>query len=343
MALRTASLALPLASFLLVASCGTPTAPSSSEALSETGNVVGLDSSRKTTAGSFQAFEEFDCGALEDVSVRFSAPGYVEANRAGLFVKYEGAPPGEKLLRLWWDFDNEPTRYQDVRLGEGEPRRNDATRFDIETLIEHVYPPVTSPVTLSVRAELNIVGKSGNCGRNRSVTLEPAPPPTPPEDEGSPEPPPGPGTCGERYCDLGDGTVRDNFTGLVWLRNARCFGLRRWQGALNLTAALGDGQCGLTDGSSPGEWRLPTQMELEGLLDLRFSNPSVSNAQGDAQWSQGDAFVGIESRFYWSSDRVEECAGDLPGALAVNLGNGDAQCRLIAVAFTRFWPVRASP
>jgi hypothetical protein len=84
-------------------------------------------------------------------------------------------------------------------------------------------------------------------------------------------------------------------------------------------------------------------MELETLLDLRFTGPSVSNAQGDAQWTQGDAFVGVENRFYWSSDRVDDCVGALPGALAVHLGNGEARCRLIVLFFTRFWPVRATP
>jgi hypothetical protein len=118
-----------------------------------------------------------------------------------------------------------------------------------------------------------------------------------------------------------------------------------WRGrrALELTAELGSGQCGLSDGSSPGEWRLPTQAELEALLDLRFSNPSISNAQGDAQWTQGDAFVGVESRFYWSSDLVDDCVGPLPGAIAVHLGDGTAQCRAIALSFTPFWPVRATP
>jgi hypothetical protein len=81
--------------------------------------------------------------------------------------------------------------------------------------------------------------------------------------------------------------------------------------ALNLTAALGDGQCGLTDGSSRGV-APSTQMELEAL-DLRFSNPSVSNAQGDAQWTQGDAFVGpraastgapIRSTIAWETCRA---------------------------------------
>jgi hypothetical protein len=336
-ALRIASSALFLAGCLLVTSCGTPT-PSS-----PTTDAPGGFPTPKTGAASSQVFEEFNCASLEDVSVRFSDPGFAEANRVGLFVKYEGAPPGEKLLRVWWDHDADATRYQDIRLGEGEPRRDDSSRFDIETVVEHVYAPVTAPVTLLVRTELILVGKTGNCARNRTVTLEPEPPPAPPEEESSPEPPAGPGTCGERYCDLGNGTVRDNFTGLVWLRNPRCLPVRRWQGALNLTAALGDGQCGLTDGTSPGDWRLPTQMELETLLDLRFANPSLSNAQGDSQWAQGDAFVGVENRFYWSSDRVDECVGAFPGAVAVHLGNGEARCRLIIIFFTRFWPVRATP
>jgi len=326
-----------LAGFVLAAwSCGTPTSPSAPAAAS--GSV---DATAKGVPYSSQVLEEFNCGNLEDANVRFTAPGYVEGNRVGLFVKFEGVPPGEKILRVWWDHENDATRYQDIRLGEGEPRRDDPNRLDIETVVEHLYPPVAAPVTLQVRTELILAGKTGNCARNRAVTLEPAPPP--PREDPSPEVPGGPGNCGERYCDLGDGTVRDNITGLVWLQNARCLGPRRWRRALELTAELGSGQCGLSDGSSPGEWRLPTQAELEALLDLRFSNPSISNAQGDAQWTQGDAFVGVESRFYWSSDLVDDCVGPLPGAIAVHLGDGTAQCRAIAISFTPFWPVRATP
>ncbi len=341
MALRIASSGLyraALAGFVLVvSSCGTPTSSSPAPSAARS-----IDEELKTALASAQVAEEFNCENLEDANVRFSAPGYVEANRAGLFVKYEGVPPGEKLLRVWWDYENDPTRYQDVRQGQGEPRRDDPNLFDIETLVEHVYAPVTAPVTLLVRAELIVIGKTGNCPRNRSITLEPASPP-PPEEESSPEVPAGPGTCGERYCDVGNGTVRDNLTGLVWLRNARCFGPRRWRGALELTAELGHGGCGLSDGSSPGDWRLPTQTELEALLDLRFTAPSISNAQGDAQWTQGDAFVGVESRFYWSSDLVDDCLGVLPGAIVVNLGDGSARCRAIALFFSAFWPVRSTP
>ena len=33
-----------------------------------------------------------------------------------------------------------------------------------------------------------------------------------------------------RFTDNGDGTVTDNLTGLIWLKNANCFGTRRRRG-----------------------------------------------------------------------------------------------------------------
>src|SRR3990172_5700801 len=35
-----------------------------------------------------------------------------------------------------------------------------------------------------------------------------------------------------RFMDNGDGTVTDNLTGLIWLKNANCFGTRNWASAL---------------------------------------------------------------------------------------------------------------
>jgi hypothetical protein len=37
-----------------------------------------------------------------------------------------------------------------------------------------------------------------------------------------------------RFTDNGDGTITDNLTGLIWLKNANCFGLRNW---LNMLAS----------------------------------------------------------------------------------------------------------
>ena len=60
-----------------------------------------------------------------------------------------------------------------------------------------------------------------------------------------------------RFTDNGDGTVTDNLTGLIWLKNANCFGQRTWANALSDCNNLASGSCGLTDGSSAGDWSLP--------------------------------------------------------------------------------------
>jgi len=41
--------------------------------------------------------------------------------------------------------------------------------------------------------------------------------------------------------------------------------------------------------------------ELESLIDWEYYNPSLSNAAGTAQWTEGDAFSGVHSFNYWSS------------------------------------------
>jgi len=104
-----------------------------------------------------------------------------------------------------------------------------------------------------------------------------------------------------RFVDNGDGTVRDMLTGLVWLENANCFGTRTWVNALADANGLASGACGLTDGSVAGDWRLPARFELESLLDLEYYNPTLSSAAGTAQWTEGDAFSGVQSNLYRSS------------------------------------------
>jgi hypothetical protein len=83
---------------------------------------------------------------------------------------------------------------------------------------------------------------------------------------------------GTQFTDNGDGTVTDDLTGLVWLKNANCFitvntGLRGWTEAFTETNTLAHGQCGLTDGSSAGDWRLPDIDELRSLFDPDLSPP----------------------------------------------------------------------
>ena len=90
----------------------------------------------------------------------------------------------------------------------------------------------------------------------------------------------------------GDGTVTDNLTGLIWLKNANCFGSRTWTDALSDANGLASGSCGLTDGSSAGDWRLPNVNELSSLVDRAQTGPALP---------AGHPFTGVQSNDYWSS------------------------------------------
>ena len=50
----------------------------------------------------------------------------------------------------------------------------------------------------------------------------------------------------------GKGTVTDNLTRLIWLKNANAFGVRTWEQALSDANTLASGSAGLTDGSVAG-------------------------------------------------------------------------------------------
>src|SRR5262245_54288763 len=69
-----------------------------------------------------------------------------------------------------------------------------------------------------------------------------------------------------RYVDCGNGTVTDTVTGLIWLKDADCFGVKMYAEANQAAAQLADGQCRLTDGSQPGDWRLPTFGEWKVMI-----------------------------------------------------------------------------
>jgi hypothetical protein len=103
-----------------------------------------------------------------------------------------------------------------------------------------------------------------------------------------------------RFTDNLNGTISDNLTGLVWLKNADCFGLRDWLTALTDTGSLSAGYCGLTDGSSAGDWRLPNVGELHSLTHFGQQSPAVPNTEGSGQWSEGDPFFSVRSFNYWS-------------------------------------------
>ncbi len=78
-----------------------------------------------------------------------------------------------------------------------------------------------------------------------------------------------------RFADKGNGTVKDNFTGLVWMQNANFFPQQIWSEALVSCKGLANGSPGLSDGSNIGDWRLPNVRELLSLIDYGSSKDLV--------------------------------------------------------------------
>src|SRR5215510_1163804 len=144
----------------------------------------------------------------------------------------------------------------------------------------------------------------------------------------------------KRYVDCGNGTVTDSETGLVWLKQSNCLSSAGWDAAKKAAAGLKNGDCMLTDGSSPGDWRLPTDKEWETTMDkalmLGCSGPTLTNDAGTGCLSAGPtSFTGVEPDYYWSGTTLE-------GQERAYFGDID-HGHLLNGAFTtslRVWPVR---
>lgn len=95
-----------------------------------------------------------------------------------------------------------------------------------------------------------------------------------------------------RFSDNNDGTITDNLTGLVWLKSIACDGnTSDFPEAVDFVASLQDGDCGLNDGSEPGDWRIPNIKEIQSLF--RYGAPAIilPDTRGTSGWSNADPFV----------------------------------------------------
>jgi hypothetical protein len=147
-----------------------------------------------------------------------------------------------------------------------------------------------------------------------------------------------------RFTDNSNGTVTDNLTGLVWLKNANCIGgVVTWQEALDWSNALpaSSGQCGLSDGSTAGQWRLPSVIELESLFDAQAGfNPNFPQQVGTLPGlTAGHPFI-IDDQPWniWTSTTVIDSYGNFMFAYTVHRSgriSGDSKAGVDLV-----WPVR---
>ena len=131
-----------------------------------------------------------------------------------------------------------------------------------------------------------------------------------------------------RFTDNEDGTVKDKFTGLIWLKNANCFGAITWSEALASCNSLAAGQCGLSDGSVPGDWRLPNVRELHSLIDFGICCPALQ---------AGHPFAGVNDDLYWTSTTD---VSDTRMAWNVIMEDGRVGWMNKNDTFIYVWPVR---
>jgi hypothetical protein len=135
-----------------------------------------------------------------------------------------------------------------------------------------------------------------------------------------------------RFTDNGDGTVTDQLTGLMWMKDAGCLGSTTWQAALDKVADLNANPGSYTCGGYTGtytDWALPNVNELESLYNAEESD--------SAAWLQGKGFLNVQSYYYWSSTTY---AYSTDHAWVVYMGLGYVY--YIHRSYLNYvWPVRA--
>ena len=133
-----------------------------------------------------------------------------------------------------------------------------------------------------------------------------------------------------RFTDNGNGTVKDNLTGLIWLNNANCFGAQTWSQSLTDANGLASPSCGLSDGSTAGQWRLPNVRELLSLIDYDHASPAIPPLS---------PFTGVQASVrYWSSTNVTNNADKNAWDIDFDIGTVNRNQPKTDLYYV--WPVR---
>jgi hypothetical protein len=134
-----------------------------------------------------------------------------------------------------------------------------------------------------------------------------------------------------RFTDNGDGTVTDDLTGLIWLKDAFCAASgKAWQLALTWVADFNGGSYACTDYTAGTftDWRLPNFKELLSLWDY---------SQSTVPLPEGHPFINVQgASSYWSSTTL---ADSTTGAWALPLAT-PWTFRFNKADGYHVWPVR---
>jgi formylglycine-generating enzyme required for sulfatase activity len=112
--------------------------------------------------------------------------------------------------------------------------------------------------------------------------------------------------------------------------------------ANNTASGLQSGQCGLTDASARGAWRLPTQTEWQGIVKASCypspGAPTIPDKAGTGCYATGTQWAsGVQSYYYWSSTAF---AGTPNAAWSARLHLGDVNGGDGKANVFHVWPVR---
>ncbi|MBI5185618.1 MAG: DUF1566 domain-containing protein, partial [Nitrospinae bacterium] len=143
-----------------------------------------------------------------------------------------------------------------------------------------------------------------------------------------------------RFTDKGDGTVIDNLTGLVWLKDANCImtnyttydtdGAVTWQKALDFVNGINSGTYS-NCGAGKTDWRLPNRKELRSIVD--YSKPTLATFPA---LPTGHPFIHVLIFSFWSGTSYYFSADN---AWYVDMGFGDTSYQSKSLQ-SYVWPVR---
>lgn len=135
----------------------------------------------------------------------------------------------------------------------------------------------------------------------------------------------------KRFSDLENGTLLDNVTGLMWLKDTLCLGQQRWGRSFDMVKRLNEYPWRMRCEEykeTYDDWQLPDLGTFARLVESAADEPAV--------WLTQHGALGLKSRDYWS---VTENPINLYYAWALNLRQGTP--RNYSKAFQLYvWPVR---